>query len=307
MTLRSLPKVKKFAAVCLMMLLCILASFSAFAAEDTGSLTYSYPVDGVEFRLYQVGEIRNSEYILTGEFADYPIDLTQKTAAETLSAYIARDGQEPLMFGQTEDGAVRFDGLDFGGLYLLEGDTATVDGVIWTPAAILFSVPSTDDEGNVTTDVTAGGKYTRTETPRTTITVQKIWEDTGFESVRPARVVAQLRRDGELFAAVFLTEDNNWTFTWTGLDPDAVWTVTEVEEEGYTVSIETSGDTVVIVNSRQSTPPTDTPDQPDTPDNPTPTQRIPQTGQLWWPVGILAVVGIACVLIGLIRRERSRG
>ncbi len=42
----------------------------------------------------------------------------------------------------------------------------------------------------------------------------------------------------------------------------------------------------------------------DTPDDPTPDNKntvpsdskLPQTGQLWWPVPVLAIAGIVCVL-----------
>lgn len=43
----------------------------------------------------------------------------------------------------------------------------------------------------------------------------------------------------------------------------------------------------------------------DLPDGDTPTTRLPQTGQLWWPVPILAIVGMFLLLSGLIRRKRS--
>lgn len=44
--------------------------------------------------------------------------------------------------------------------------------------------------------------------------------------------------------------------------------------------------------------------EPDEPDKPTePSGKLPQTGQLWWPVPILLSVGILLVLIGLFRRK----
>ena len=36
-----------------------------------------------------------------------------------------------------------------------------------------------------------------------------------------------------------------------------------------------------------------------------PPKRIPQTGQLWWPAGILAASGILLLVVGLIRKKRT--
>ncbi len=50
-------------------------------------------------------------------------------------------------------------------------------------------------------------------------------------------------------------------------------------------------------------------DPPNTPPNTppkTPPSRLPQTGQLWWPVPILFILGFWLVMIGLIRRRNDR-
>lgn len=33
--------------------------------------------------------------------------------------------------------------------------------------------------------------------------------------------------------------------------------------------------------------------------------NLPQTGQLWWPVPVLLCAGLACIVVGLIRRRRT--
>lgn len=45
-----------------------------------------------------------------------------------------------------------------------------------------------------------------------------------------------------------------------------------------------------------------------TPPTTKPTQKpshLPQTGQLWWPVPVLICAGLACIVVGLIRRRRD--
>ena len=35
-------------------------------------------------------------------------------------------------------------------------------------------------------------------------------------------------------------------------------------------------------------------------------KKLPQTGQLWWPVPVLACAGLGCIAVGLFRRREAR-
>lgn len=37
-----------------------------------------------------------------------------------------------------------------------------------------------------------------------------------------------------------------------------------------------------------------------------PNKKLPQTGQLWWPVPVLMCMGLGCIIIGLIRRREEQ-
>lgn len=69
-------------------------------------------------------------------------------------------------------------------------------------------------------------------TPSTTYrTVQKIWDDAGYENLRPEEVKVQLYKDGEPYGeAVALNADINWSYTWWGLPIGGTYTVQEVGE-----------------------------------------------------------------------------
>ena len=54
------------------------------------------------------------------------------------------------------------------------------------------------------------------------------------------------------------------------------------------------------------TPGTDTPTKPSTPDKDTP-NKLPQTGQLWWPVGLLMAAGAALLAAGVLRIRKHHG
>ncbi len=269
------------------------------ADETAPSFTYNYPVDGVTFRLYEVGEVIEDSFVLTGEYAGYDVNLEDKAAGETLASYIERDQLQPIQTAVSVDGSLRFDNLDKK-IYLLTGDTVTVDRVRWIPSAVLFSVPQQDDiTGELIWDITAGGKYTREELPELTeVSVEKIWNDKGFEQKRPSSIKAQLLKDGEVYDTVELGKTNNWKHTWKDLDPAYTWTVVEEKvPDQYKVTIKKENGITILENTyEKSSTPTPTP---------TPPPNIPYTGQLWWPVGFLLVGGIGLVLLGLIRRKRS--
>ena len=72
-----------------------------------------------------------------------------------------------------------------------------------------------------------------------TITVTKVWDDDDDEAgLRPDEIEVVLYRNGKATSKTkTLSEDNDWTVKFTGLDADYEWTVEEVKVDGYTSSI----------------------------------------------------------------------
>lgn len=297
--MKQMPKIKYLIALVAAFLMMCGMAITTFAGADSPSFTYSYPVDGVKFKLYEVGEINGEEFILTGDYANYNVNLLDKNAGETLAAYIERDGLTEIADAVTANGSLTFENLQQK-IYLMTGEIKVVDRVRWTPSAVLFSVPQKDDEtGEMIWDITAGGKYDREPLPDLIeVNVEKIWNDKGFENKRPASIKAQLLKDGKVYDTVELSKTNNWKHKWENLDPEFTWTVVEEKvPDHYKVTIKKENNVTILENVYESNN-TPTP-------TPTPPHDIPYTGQLWWPVGILLVVGIGLILIGLIRRKRS--
>lgn len=70
----------------------------------------------------------------------------------------------------------------------------------------------------------------------------------------------------------------------------------EKKEDGYqNPKVQQEGTTFIVTNtcSKPTTPP-----QPDKP-------TLPQTGQLWWPVPLLACGGMLCFLAGWVKNRRD--
>jgi len=128
--------------------------------------------------------------------------------------------------------------------------------------------------------------YTPPYTPPEPIdrTVIKVWKNDGAHlEERPAAVQAALLCNGEVYEVVVLNEENGWTYSWTGLDGEMEWTVTEYTVlDKYTSSVTQDGSTFIITNTYSD---------------------IPQTGQLWWPVPMLLALGLGMIVVGLVRRR----
>lgn len=257
--------------------------------------------------------------------------------ASTLTAYIDLFRIQPVRSGSTdEQGLLKFEGLQ-PGLYLVRGYAHEQDGKIYTSVPFLVYLPWYDAAaGEWIYDLELSPKFEsepdEPDEEPVKIKVLKVWKDDGNEAERPDEIIVHLLCDGEIYDTVILSEENNWRYTWENLPGGHIWTVVEEVPDGYTVIITRQGITFVITNSKPdddnpppsppptptppvTPPPTTPPDEPTptpTPGEPTPTPTptppvgppdLPQTGQLWWPVALLAGAGIILFLIGFIRNR----
>ena len=100
-------------------------------------------------------------------------------------------------------------------------------------------------------------------------------------------------KDGKITETVSLAKENNWKYQWYHLDASSTWKVVEKEvPSGYTVTINQDDSTFTITN-KLNVPAETKP------------SKLPQTGQMWWPVGILTVTGMLVFFAGWIRRKNS--
>lgn len=117
------------------------------------------------------------------------------------------------------------------------------------------------------------------------LTVSKLWSDNGKN--RPDRVTVQLLDSGEVVSTVTLGAWNDWMHTWTELVVSEThdWQVREVDvPAGYKASYLVNGDYVTVRN----------------------TESLIQTGQLNWPIPVLAGAGLVLVLVGAFALRRKK-
>ena len=303
-------------SVCILAVLLFSTQVSAAGPIDLNqpaTLTISYrdgdqPIVGAQFGVFQIaavdayGELTALEPYahldvqIRGENDEAWKNLTAQAELEILTNQIAPDTH-----GVTdEQGLLTFTGLPHG-VYLVMGLRHAQNGMIYETESFLVMLPGMDLENNVWNyDVVANTKHSsRPDTDgKVSRKVLKVWEDEGYENLRPTQIEVMLLRDGEIYETVIITpdEDGNWSYTWENLDADYEWTVVEKVIEGYIPEIDQEGITFVITNRYGKTPPP-----------PPPPPDLPQTGQLWWPVPALLFLGLTLVVFGLIRRRGAAG
>ncbi len=271
-----------------MVLLVLSLSLSAMAADSvidwtrTGSLTLKLldsgdgtPVAGAEVTVFEVATLSAVdgllEYTLTSDFAECGIsleDLQDTALADQFAAYTKEKGLEGSKATTDTEGIVKFSDLSLG-VYLVFQN----GGAGYTVSKpFLITLPTSDEDEWV---------YDLTAEPKTGIerlmdlTVTKAWEDTGKN--RPTFITVELVCDEEVVEQVTLSDENNWTHTWTDLLASKNWDVTESEvPAGYTVTYSREGNEITILNAK----------------------KLIQTGQLNWPVPVLAVGGVLLFAFG---------
>lgn len=304
-------------------------SSTVLAAEGglkKGNISFVCPVEGMKLSLYRVAEYEESgNFTLTEQFGKYPVSLEQKSqdgwqdVANALADYIRRDrikADASAVSGSDRRGT--FTNLTRG-LYLVIGQTTEKqeDGKtqVYEPQVALIALPD-DLQGNLEGadpyDVTAILKFEKNEKPaeaKTKLHVLKVWKG-DKEEKRPTSVKVDLLKieaDGSTTVADsrILNQENQWSYTWENLSTEVRWSAVESQvPAGYYVSTVRTENTIVVTNTAK---------QPVSDKNNTQDQskktgaKLPQTGQLWWPVLVLLLAGIICIVVGCsFSRKKSK-
>ena len=250
----------------------------AFAAGETGTLSISYPVEGTIYHIYRVGSLKNGGIVMDDDFSG--VDTSDMAAAAgKMAEMIEKTGiRQELASAAVTGGSASFRDLPIA-VYLLTGDPGLVDGVRYTPTPFLVSVPQTDENNRFVWNVQVVGK----KEMDMEISVVKRWVGDTV-AARPASITVHLVLDGEDYGEpVKLSYANQWSYTWENLPPKN-WYVREEPNRRYTTTVIKDGNTYIITNTWK---------------------RLPQTGQLWWPVSVLAIGGLGLLCLGMLRRRKQ--
>lgn len=304
-----LKKISLFLCICMMILLYPL-SVAASTTDVTPQITIKYPLSEVTFYFYKVADFStDGVFELEEQFEklgsevsdlklleDAPEQLTAdkwRTLSKTLEGYVYSQALEKDFSKVTdEDGRIVCAVEE--GLYLLVAEGKVYGSNLYIPSANLVALPNRDVDGQWQNQVVLDySSKVDIKTLNEPYTVHKIWvNDENSNHDRPESIVVDLYMDNqyEPYDTVTLNTENNWQYTWKELPAGHKWTASEREvPQHYEVSVDTDGNIIFITNEYTG------------PDVPPP--DIPQTGQLWWPVPLLAILGTVFFAIGWARRR----
>lgn len=297
-------------AFVLLLSLCFLVGMPSALAFDrvdlTHPLTFTIQADdnaddahlpGVTFKLYQVADMdEDARFTLKAPYSQLNIDINaMKNAADWAAASEAMKALTtditPTAEGTTDaDGRVVFTDLT-PGLYLVSGVPTIIGTWAYSFQSFLTAIPTRDMEEVWQYDVLSTIKLERSEA---TINLEclKIWEDDNRGTNRPTEIEVHLLQDGIQIDAVRLNAENNWHHIFCDLPADHEYSLREVLDgnSGYEPQYSIVNGVYVITNYQTATA--------------TPTPSIPETGQLWWPVPLLAGSGMILFVIGWILHRK---
>ena len=196
------------------------------------------------------------------------------------------------------------------GLYLVVSHYITTSGKTYRAQPLCLSLPVYDEQ-------TESMSYEAIIAPKDVVVpldseemlslkAIKVWDDNDTGIAHPDSVTVYLLRNGELHDTQILNAENNWTHLWEDLEGFCEWSLVEKPAPDYTIHIEKTGITYVVTNTRIPPPAPPSPDAPTDAPSDIPSDAIlPQTGMLWWPVPLLAAVGVLLFVLGWMLNRRE--
>ncbi len=327
-------KAKRIVAAIMAVLMTVAAFTCAFTlttaalTSRNGSITLHVissstgePISGATFRLYhfanayEAGSGVRYEFIRPYQDANISPDNLQDSYLPIHLAHFAKVRALTYTSKNSDTaGGIVFDDLT-PGLYLIV-PYGNFDNH-FTPAPFIINIPGYNSGNNVWEyDIVATPKMIiiggNLNSLTTYLSVQKKWET---DQKPPDSITVVLLRDLEEYEEVKLDASNNWYYRWDNLTKDHVWNVVEKQvPDGYIVQYETSSNTVTIINKYEAEEETTTNPSPgdggttrpgdgggttsDDTGETTDRDELIDTGQLNWPVPIMAIAGLLLFSIG---------
>ena len=278
-----------FLTVWILFMLPMAASAHTFEYDHPGSITVTLmdpdgktPISGAELSLFHVATVslnsyKNLSYNFTAPFQYCGFGLDDPELSAKLEEFIEEQSPSATKLVTNDQGCITFSNLPLG-LYFIR-QTNTVKG--YAPCtSFLVTVPNPTSDGYVY-DVNASPK---TDVAKLTdITIKKVW-NTGKTSGKTESITVELLKHGTVIQRAELSDENNWQFTFTDMPQSDGYSIEEVDvPNGFTATYSENGYVFTVTN----------------------TASLAQTGQLIWPIPVLAMAGLFLIVLGTIVLRRT--
>lgn len=278
---------KKAVALTVTVLMILCLALPCFAATQKGSVTVTLEdkqknkINGVTVNICQIAILDSTGYYPAKPFENSGISISGIITTPNLATAksVAEFVDNNNVTGQSlvsENGKVTFSDLDIG-IWLVYPNKE--NKYKFNPFIVFVPFKSED---SLCYDVTSAPKLEDTNPDEITIYVVKKWDDkNNAAKKRPEFVTLELLNGNAVVSSVKLSESNAWAHTFTGLKKDGDYSVREKSVADYKPTY--SGDKengFIVTNTYVG-------------------EKLPQTGQYWWPIVLLAVIGGCLVVLGI--------
>lgn len=233
------------------------------------------PMAGAELSIFYVATVESDAsgtlyYTYTDAFAGCSAALDDPELVKTLETYISGKNLPMQKIVTDAKGNAICKDLPLG-LYFVQ-QTGTIAG--FAPCTPFLVTLPCQTNGDFLYDVDATPK---TDVARlVSITVRKVW-NTDKSTANTSSITVQLLRYDEVIETAILNEQNNWQVTFADLSESDGYSIKEVNiPKGFTATYARQGYTFTVTN----------------------TASLAQTGQLIWPIPVLAMAGLFFLLVG---------
>ncbi len=275
------------------LLLFLMTAFSigtfipCFAISQKGSVTViledkeKNKIDGVNISLCQIAELNSVGYYPTAPFESSGISVSglvnhpDDLAAKSVLTFIKEHHIDSLS-KITENGKAVFSDLSLGIwlVYCEEEGTHT-----FNPYLVLVPYES---GGRLYFEVSGSPKVEENTSRKISISVIKKWDDkNNAAKKRPSSVSIQLFNGENLVATAEIGEESGWSHLFQDLPKEGVYSLREKEVSDYKASYNGDAENgFVVINTYVG-------------------EKLPQTGQYWWPIILIAIAGVGFVSLGI--------
>lgn len=285
---------RKIITFCITILLLLTCSYTVFAEEfdlgKTGSISVTLiekkqnePIVGAELSVYFVATALldadgNLICDYTEDFKQFDTAIDDTSLATKLDAFVSKHSVPSTKMTTDAEGTALCNELPLG-LYFVK-QTGTVEGFApCTP--FLVTVPN-EKNGEYMYEVNASPK---TEVSRlTAITIKKVW-NTDESTKATESITVQLLKNGNVIKTATLNAQNNWQVTYNDMPESDAYSIKEVDvPKGFTATYKQNDYVFTVTN----------------------TSTLIQTGQLMWPIPVLAVSGMLLIAAGIVLLQKKR-
>lgn len=258
-----------------------------FAAEPKGVINIELedkdknPVNDIKINICQIAALNNSGYYPTEDFENSGISVSaiinnpSAATAKSIAEYIKSNGIVTDS-ALPQKGKVSFADLELGIWLVFPEENSKFS---FNPYIVLLPFES---GGKLYYEVTSVPKLEDSAPNEINIYVIKKWDDkSNAAKKRPDSVTVELLNGETVISTVELNEENGWAYTFKHMPKDGNYSVKEKAVADYKATY--SGDTsngFVITNTYDG-------------------EKLPQTGQYWWPIILIAVAGAGFILLGI--------